>query len=244
MNNKVIYTAIFGKYDKLKKPKVIPEGFDFICFTDQDLENKTWQIRKVEKEFEDPTRCARQIKVRPHKYLSEYEYSIWTDGNIAVNGDMNTLLDKYLQDYDMAAFDHVCNYPDSRDCIYQEAKAILENNKYNYKDKEEVIKQQIEKYKKIGYPEHRGLIASGVLIRKHNDSKLIKVMEDWWCEIKEHSRRDQLSFNYVVWKNNFDFNLIKENIYKFRFFLYTSHKNKKIIFRIIKKIKRSCVYKK
>jgi hypothetical protein len=34
-------------------------------------------------------------------------------------------------------------------------------------------------------------------------------MEDWWTEIKYGSRRDQLSFNYVAWKNNLKFNYIE-----------------------------------
>ena len=31
-------------------------------------------------------------------------------------------------------------------------------------------------------------------------------MEDWWTEIKYGSKRDQLSFNYVAWKNSLNFN--------------------------------------
>ena len=31
-------------------------------------------------------------------------------------------------------------------------------------------------------------------------------MEDWWTEIKYGSKRDQLSFNYVAWKNKTKFN--------------------------------------
>jgi len=33
MNKKVVYTAIFGDYDYLEKPKYVLDGFDFICFT-------------------------------------------------------------------------------------------------------------------------------------------------------------------------------------------------------------------
>ena len=32
---KVIYTSIMGDYDVLEEPRFIPEGYDFICFTDQ-----------------------------------------------------------------------------------------------------------------------------------------------------------------------------------------------------------------
>ena len=34
---KVIYTTIIGKYDILEEPSFIPEGYDFICFTDQKI---------------------------------------------------------------------------------------------------------------------------------------------------------------------------------------------------------------
>ena len=37
---KVIYTTIFGGYDNLVEPQHKPEGWDFICFTDSDIESK------------------------------------------------------------------------------------------------------------------------------------------------------------------------------------------------------------
>ena len=37
-------------------------------------------------------------------------------------------------------------------------------------------------------------------------------MEEWWTELKYGSKRDQLSFPYVAWKNNLDFNFINEDI--------------------------------
>ena len=37
-------------------------------------------------------------------------------------------------------------------------------------------------------------------------------MEDWWLELKYWSKRDQLSFPYVCWKNQFNYNFISEDI--------------------------------
>ena len=37
-------------------------------------------------------------------------------------------------------------------------------------------------------------------------------MEDWWTEVKYGSKRDQLSFPYVSWKNKLNFNFIDEDI--------------------------------
>ena len=43
---KVIYTSIFGGYDALKDPIFLPEGYDFIAFTDIDLKSNVWEVRK------------------------------------------------------------------------------------------------------------------------------------------------------------------------------------------------------
>ncbi len=45
--NKVIYTAIIGGYDELVEPDYKPEGWDFVCFTDRELESDIWEIRKT-----------------------------------------------------------------------------------------------------------------------------------------------------------------------------------------------------
>ena len=37
MNKKVIYTSIFGNYDKIQEHLYVPEGYDLILFTDNAL---------------------------------------------------------------------------------------------------------------------------------------------------------------------------------------------------------------
>ena len=65
-------------------------------------------------------------------------------------------------------------------------------------------------------------------IRENNDLDIIKTMEDWWTEIKYNSRRDQLSFNYVTWKNNFKFSYLEGDSRKNEYFLQTGkHKKRK-----------------
>ena len=63
----------------------------------------------------------------------------------------------------------------------------------------------MERYLSEGYPQNNGLAFTCVVVRKHNDSDTINLMENWWTEIKYGSKRDQLSFDYVAWKNNYDF---------------------------------------
>ena len=65
------------------------------------------------------------------------------------------------------------------------------------------IESQIKNYKNKGFPKNYGLFENNVLVRKHNDLVCIRIMESWWEEFCKYSQRDQLSFVYCLWKNNF-----------------------------------------
>lgn len=231
--NIVIYTAIFGGYDVLRKPKVAPKNCDFICFTDAKQEVRGWQMREVKALHDDPTRNARMYKILPHRFLGGYEYSVWIDGNMLVKGDVNELIDTYLKDTSVAAYNHQYarhrdrkESPDSRDCIYQEAETLLGLAKRGrVKDDPKLIKTQVERYRREGYPPKRGMLLSMVLLRRHNDLDVMRTMETWWAELKCGSKRDQLSFNYAVWKEKLNVAYIKDNVRNNKYFLLMPHKH-------------------
>ena len=51
-------------------------------------------------------------------------------------------------------------------------------------------------------PENYGLNETNILIRNHLNPQIIAIMEQWWEFIEKYSKRDQLSFSYVLYKNN------------------------------------------
>jgi len=221
---KVVYTAIFGDKDKLRDPEYINKDFDYICFTDLDLKSDVWNIVKCEPTDKDPVRSAKVYKILPHKYLNDYEVSIWVDGNMSIRGDLDKFIDNNLENNNIAVYDHSC-LEGGRSCVYKEAEELLAmERRGKYKDNSELIKKQIDKYRNDGYPEDNGLLSGMVILRKHNKSDVVSIMEAWWNEIKNNSRRDQLSFNYVAWKNNLDFNFIKESSEDNEFFKRGGHK--------------------
>lgn len=70
--------------------------------------------------------------------------------------------------------------------------------------------KQIEnanEYFGTGYPRHNGLVDSACIIRNHRDPLLQMVMSDWWAEYEKYPIRDQLSFGYACWKNDFEYDL-------------------------------------
>ena len=80
-----------------------------------------------------------------------------------------------------------------RDCVYLEAQAC----KYLKKDTSQFIDPQIQRYRAEGYPTHNGMVATGVLARKHTP-RVLEFCNAWWQELDKSSHRDQLSFNYTL----------------------------------------------
>ena len=196
-NTKVVYTCITGDYDTVINPKYITEGFDYICFTDnEELTSSVWDIRPLPSETEGLSQIKKQryVKTNPHKLLHDYDLSIWVDGNVEIKSNLNEFIDEYIND-DCSIY--VPQHP-NRDCIYDEAVAVIGLKK----DTEENVNPQIERYENEGFPRNYGLLQSNILLRKHNSEDCIKLMEEWFNEIKNGSHRDQLSFNYVLWKND------------------------------------------
>ena len=212
----VVYTAIFGDYDNLVDP---PESSmcDFICFTDnKNLKSNIYKIVLCQPTDLDPRRSAKIYKIKPHIYFPEYKYSVWLDGSVIIKTNkFYIFVKKVLKKHDMAFLKH----PD-RDCIFKEAEACIELQK----DNSEIIIKQVNGYKNEGYPEKNGLIAGGVILRNNRLKKVEKINNDWWKEINQKSIRDQLSFNYVAWKNNFQYFEIEENVWDNIYFKINNHK--------------------
>ena len=236
MKKIVVYTAIFGGYDFLYEPEVKPDNVDLVCFTDnKDMKSDIWDVRYTLPLYHNPelqnpyVRNARKYKTLPHRFLSDYDYSIWVDGNAKMTGDVNELVDEYLQDKNMAVYDKMCCVLDPWDCIYEEANRIFNFGNINiqrepwkgikaYKDDPMLMQKAIDKYKKENFPENLGLLSAMVLVRKHNEKDVSSVGEEWWEMIKYYSHLDQMSFNYVAWKQDFQFNWIKEDVRDCRHF--------------------------
>lgn len=214
----VIYTAIVGNYDQLIQHKYISNEFDYVCFTDQKIKNPgIWEIRKLKSVKTDKIRQARYHKVFPNKILSEYDYSIWIDANIDVlDNTLEKNINKLIKDKKIIGV--VPHF--ERNCIYQEGKACI----YLKKDNSKIVLKQMAFLKKDNYPKNNGLYETNFLFRKHGEKKIINLMDDWWRMIIGFSKRDQLSFNFVLWKNKeFPDKLLKINARLINSFDFKAH---------------------
>lgn len=194
-----VYSCITDGYDAVIEPLCSEPGIDYFLFTDGELSNDShWKkidITQLE-EYKNlsPVQLNRKIKMLPFRYLPGYDYSIYVDGNIEI---INLLL-PLIEEMGSHAFG--VHYHRTRDCIYDELVQVIHLNKAD----PVLARQQIEAYKKEGFPRHFGLYENSILIRKQSDEEVRRLMEAWWEEYMWYPTRDQLSLPYVIWKTRYD----------------------------------------
>ena len=215
MNKICLYTAITGSYDNLKDIKYKEDSIDYICFTNnKNIKSNTWQVRYIDEDLDNLT-LARKIKIIGYKYLSNYDITIWIDGAFQLQQPVTNYLNDLceLDKYDLVYINH-----EERDCIYDE---INECVKLRRESVENAL--NIEKFLlKEKYPKHNGLIASGVLVRK-NKKDINDLMDDWFYMLKTYTRRDQLSFNYCLWKKPVKYKILNIPYYHNDYFKHDFH---------------------
>jgi len=197
LNKRVVYTAVTARGYPLKAPSYITPGWDYICFTDcPELISDFWQIRPLEE-------TVTQIKALPHKYLTDYDYSLWIDPGYDIISDIDEITNDCEGHSAMMLFGN-------RIRLSEEAFHRARERK----DLEDVIIRQLKRYTNAGYDTGRYAPETNLIFREHNNPDLTRVCENWLEEIKiygetddigldYYSEADDLSLDYVCWRHNF-----------------------------------------
>jgi len=180
--SKVCYTAIFSDYEELKTPAIIPNGWRFICYTDQPLQSDVWEIVQM-KVIDTPQRTARWVKIMG---WIDWQYSMWVDASFQILVDLNDWWALRFKSPFAAA-----RHP-LRSDIYAESRSCVINNRGDNGK----VQLQEDKYRALSFPMNTGIITSGIMLRE-NTPECIKLHEAWWKELSEQSVRDQLSFAFI-----------------------------------------------
>lgn len=198
---KVVYTVILGDYT-LQEPSVINNGWEYICFTDQDLTSDIWKFVKIE----GGRKTSRKIKINSYKYF-DYDICLYLDSKFKVKKNLNDFIDNNLNS-DLCLMQH-----SKRNCLYDEGYFCM---KFGL-DTSDNILPQLNKYESENMPKNFGLFAPGIMI-KRNTPEVNEFMKLWYEEVFNHSYRDQISFPYILWKNpiNIDLMLFKKTYMSFR----------------------------
>ena len=198
-----IYSCITGGYDSFREPVIKPDNCDFYMITDREIDfQKDWKRISIDDVVPDKKMSAknknRYVKMHPEKIFTDYKYSIYIDGNIRPITDFTEFIQN-VGECGVATFRHPNN-----DCAYLEAKHCIISKKVTKAEAEE----HIGYLKEQNMPEHFGMADCGLIVREHNNQTCIKMMNEWWEQYLAHSKRDQISFAYVVYSNNLEMNTI------------------------------------
>lgn len=216
---KVIYTAIFGKIDRLQELDPWP-GWDYVCFTDREgFEGRGWEIRPPGNGGRVPRvglgrRMARFHKVSPHELFPGAQITLWVDGCLAPRVNPESIAHNHLARHDLATFKH-----GERSCLYQELQACIRLKK----DVPGKMQEQVGRYRREGYPPGRGLAETTAVLSRLTPP-VIELYGAWWHEIVNGSVRDQLSLDYCCWKLGLEYDHLKGSRTKSPYFRWRPHR--------------------
>ena len=195
---KVVYTALLGNYDKAH-PIAKEDGYDYFMLTDQKFKNNSksnWTYLHIGEEIKSLNlstfKLQRYFKTHPHLYFKKYNLSIYIDASFEIKGNLDEFLLRILTP---KLSIYVLEHPD-RNSVNNEFGAVI----LARKDTNKTVTLVRNKYNRENFPDNYGLSENCLIIRKHNELRCINYMNDWFHEIKQNSHRDQLSFNYILWK--------------------------------------------
>ena len=215
MNKTIIYTIITGNYDTIKQPLVVEEGVEYYLFTNNPeiKDAGVWKVVQIPSEQlqsrtekENNILLSRKVKMLPHKYLPEgAEWSIYIDADMVIKRPLTELLINLHQGTLFAA----CRHSYCKN-VQEEIADLLAKNMVQ----PEQVKEQWQKYVECGFKDDLGISENGLLIRRHNDRLVQKLMQLWWSEYQQGCLRDQVSLMPCMYKANFVpyFQFIEKNI--------------------------------
>ena len=148
--------------------------------------NNWWTVQK---------QVQRMIKTCPHDYLPlNYTKSIYLDGDRMLTKkfckeDVNRLLD----DVDIVCYENPWNRGNPKR-VCNEKKVIQQSNHDTKENLDRIWKILQENH----FPDNIGLSETSILIRNHSN---IKLFSNEWRDLIKICIRDQMSFEYLLWKH-------------------------------------------
>ena len=195
----VVYTCLTGDYEKPVRSHVIEDGVKYVCFSDNKVSVADgWEFRKIEGlDHLDNKDKNRYIKMNPHKFLKDFDISIYIDSNIRIINELASIFSRVKKNSDsIFMYEHPF-----RTCTYKELQIAVSEGLTAFSK----AKKQYKRYKGLNFPENFGLFEANIIIRKH-DRTSQKLMDFWWNEYKNSTKRDQTSLMFASHQTGININ--------------------------------------
>lgn len=178
----LVYTAIYGGYDKLWQPKLLSDGWQYRVYTDVPLNGGAWEVIQQPLPY-GAAKNSKYIKIT-HP-MEKFDNILWIDGCIEIKKDLNEFIN-LLPKNDIVVGSHPINRS-----LGRELHACISMNK----DDVDTMVEQVEDYGEFPIPD----FPQNTIILRRKD---IPATDAWWNEVKNKSKRDQLSFGWSMYKSN------------------------------------------
>lgn len=192
----LVYTCVFGGYDRVFPPVRSEAGVDYVVITDDAaLRVEGWRTEFVDKSvFRTAKAPNRHFKMLAHRQpLPGYDVSVYVDGNVRVLGPVSDLVATFLAS---GAAMGVYRHP-LRHSVAEEVDACIRVGKVQ---EAEIIRGELADYVADGFTDQEGLIETTILIKNHAHPALDPAMALWWSLFERYDTRDQVCLPYVQWK--------------------------------------------
>lgn len=189
-----VYTTMIGRYETLnEQPVAAGSALRFICLTDDpDLRSETWEIRLCRPALaNDPVRSQRDLKIRPHLHLPDFDRSLYIDNSVLLKAPPERLLDLAAA----APGGLLLPRHSERETVEDE---FAEVEKRRLDDPARIREQR--DHMRLSHPSvlRERPWWNAILVRDHRNAKLRAAMELWAQHVMRYSRRDQLSLNLAL----------------------------------------------
>lgn len=218
-----LYTVIIGKYDKgvaysnpLETVPLLEAAYFVSDDTDQciDAKKKGWDVIQVPRS-KNPKQYQRSLKILQNfhpdlKKLNKYDVLVYHDGNNFPNREIINF-DKYIDA--LLTNDVVCFAHPTRKTCSDEVKEVMRQNLISH---DSALKAE-QIYKVNGFNDDIGLTDTRLLFRTTRP-RIQPFLQLWYSLMIENNVwRDQVFFDYSLWKKNVPFKRCSQFLFDRRF---------------------------
>ncbi len=151
-------------------------------------------------------RESKRVKILSHLLWPDADWWLWLDWNFRLVVPAEELV-RGFENEKIVGFKHRFHKD-----AYEEHAACARMGK----DNRDVMRRQIDYYRKDRFPSGFGLVECGILLRR-NCAETQSFNETWWAEVEKGSSRDQLSVGYAAWKTGLKWACWEGNVFENRF---------------------------
>lgn len=195
----LVYTCVFGGYDRVFPPVVPEAALDYVIVTDDAaLDVPGWRTHAVDlSRFATPKAANLHYRALIHRELPGYDAALYHDGNIRLLGKTSDLFAPFLE---TGAALGVIRHP-LRSSVAEEVEACISAGKVS---DPAPIRAELAEYQAAGFPDDAGLIETTIMLRNHRAKGLDDAMTAWNDLYQRHLTRDQISLPFALWQTGAD----------------------------------------